>query len=48
MDENRENDAKDRKLCPLKGNNQIHTTSRERPMRIQKNFLDIATRSLVL
>ena len=48
MDEDSENGVKSIKLCPLMGNDQIHTTSRARSMSVQKNLLDIATRSLIL
>ena len=47
MDGDNEDGAKDRKLFLLKGNDQIHTTSRAIPMSIQKNLMDIATRSLI-
>ena len=33
--------------CVPKGNDQIHTTSRARPMSIQRNLLDITVKSFI-
>ena len=47
MDEDSEDGAKTSKLS-LKGNDQIYTRSKARPMIIQKKLLDITTRSFIL
>ena len=48
MDGDSEDGAKASRSCTLKENDQIHTTSREGPMSIQKNLVGIETRSLIL